>query len=85
MKIGATQLTVFAAILGIGVGPQSLAGGDKKTYNNPGGDPREETLLPPYANEVGGRMSLFCAQDEKLVVTTVDRSAVEVTCIPTGD
>ena len=79
MNIAAKQLTVLAAIVGICGGTQELAGGDKNGYNKPAG---EETYLTPYANEDGGRLSVFCAQDEKLVVTPVDGGAVEVTCIP---
>lgn len=85
MKIGAKQLTILAAIVWIGAATQALAAGDKNGYNKPADEPGEETYLTPYANDDGGRMSLFCAQDEKLVVTPVDGSAVAVTCVPPAD
>ena len=81
MKIRAKRLTVLAAIIGVCAGTEALAGGGQNAYNNPTGDPAEDTYQTPYANTGGGRIEVFCAEDEKLVVTPVDGSAVEVTCI----
>jgi len=82
MKIGAKQAMVLAALVGIGAGMQALASGGTYAHNKPGGEPGDQTCLTPYAKEEGGRLALFCAQDEKLVVTPVDGGAVEVTCMP---
>ena len=64
------------------IGSSALfASGGQKAYSNPTGDPAEDTYLEPYTNGgVGGRMLVYCADDEKLVVTPVDGAGVEVTC-----
>ena len=82
MKMGANRLTLLTAIIGLCTGAGALAAGGQNAYNNPSGEPPEETYLTPYANEDGGRMEVFCAESEKLVVTPVGASAVDVTCIP---
>jgi hypothetical protein len=61
-----------------------IAGGGKLAYGNPTGDPAEDTYQTPYAN-VGedGRILVFCAEDELLVITPVDSGAAEASCQPT--
>ncbi len=60
-----------------------IAGGDQNGYNNPKGDPAEDTYLEPFANyDDGGRMMIFCAEDELLVVVPTEGGALEVTCQP---
>ncbi len=59
-----------------------LAGGDQNAHNNPTGDPAEDTYQTPYSNAGDGRIMVFCAEDEKLVVTPVDTGAVDISCIP---
>ena len=81
MKILTKRLTLLAAIIGLCTGAQALAAGGQNAYNNPTGDPADDTYQMPYANMGGGRIEVFCAEDEELVITPVDGSAVEVTCI----
>jgi len=60
-----------------------IAGGDQNGYNNPKGDPAEDTYLEPFANyDDSGRMMIFCAEDELLVVVPAEGGALEVTCQP---
>ena len=58
-----------------------LAGGGKNAYSNPTGDPADDTYQTPFANADGGRMLVYCADGEDLVVTPVDGNAVKVTCL----
>ncbi len=78
-----SSTTLAAAVILVLIGGSAvLAGGDKNAYNNPTGDPPEDTYLTPYANFGKGRMMVFCAEDEKLVITPVDVGSVEASCIP---
>ena len=61
------------------------AGGDKNAHNNPNGNPAEDTFQTPYANTGDGRMMIFCAENEMLVVTPIEPGALEVICIPTTE
>jgi hypothetical protein len=76
--------TTFAAavILVLISSTAVMAEGGKNAYNNPTGDPPEDTYLTPYANFGGGRTMIFCDEDEKLVITPVDVGSVEASCIP---
>jgi hypothetical protein len=57
------------------------AAGGKNAYNNPSGDPSSDTFETPFANYDGdGRMMVFCAEDELLVVVPAEGGALEVTC-----
>lgn len=59
------------------------AGGDKNAHNNPNGEPSTGTFNPPYANYDGeGRMMVFCAENELLVVVPAEGGALEVICQP---
>ena len=74
---------LLAAIAAIAVGfsPTLLAGGGQNGYNNPKGDPAEDTYNEPFANyDSDGRMMIFCAEDELLVVIPTEGGALEVTC-----
>ncbi len=45
-----------------------IAGGGQNGYNNPKGDIPDDTHNEPFANfDGGGRMMIFCAEDELLV------------------
>ncbi len=79
------QLTVITAIISLAASGPLLAEGGKNAHNNPNGSPSEDTFETPYTNPDGGRMMVFCAEDEKLVVTPLDSGAVEVTCVPADD
>lgn len=83
--IDVKRLVALVAVIGIATSSLSLAGGDKNAHNNPKGDPPGDTYLEPYANPGDGRMMVFCAEDEKLVVTPVDIGAVDATCVPAND
>ena len=85
MKIPAKRLAVLAAVIGLCTGTEALAAGGQNAYNNPTGDPPSDTYQTPYANTGDGRMEIFCAEGEKLVVTPADDGAVEATCIPADD
>ncbi len=82
MMICIKQLTVLTAIISLAASGALLGAGGKNAYNNPSGSPSEDTFETPYVNPDGGRMMVFCAEDEKLVVTPVDTGTVEVTCVP---
>jgi hypothetical protein len=58
----------------------SFAEGGKKAYSNPGGEPAEDTYQTPYASEGDGRVLVYCAEDEVLVITPVDTGAAEAVC-----
>lgn len=59
------------------------ANGDKNAYNNPNGDPTTASFNVPFANyEQEGRMMIFCAAEELLVVVPKEEGALEVTCTP---
>ena len=73
----------LASVVALGASTHALAGGDKNGYSNPTGDPAEDTYQTPFANSDGGRMLVYCADGEDLVVTPVDGNAVEVTCLAT--
>jgi len=63
---------------------QAFASGGKNAYNNPSGSPDEDTFETPYANTGGGRMLVFCAEDETLITLTVADGSLELTCVPTA-
>lgn len=65
--------------------PSAFAGGDKNAYNNPGGDPPDFDGEMPYTNEGDGRIMIFCADGETLVVKTIDGGAMEATCLADDD
>jgi hypothetical protein len=74
---------ILASIAAIAVGFSStlIAGGDQNGYNNPKGDIPDDTYNEPFANFDGdGRMMIFCAEDELLVVVPAEGGALEVTC-----
>ena len=74
---------LLASIMAIAVGfsPTLIAGGDQNGYNNPKGDIPEDTYNEPFANyDGGGRMMVFCAEEELLVVVPTEGGALEVTC-----
>ena len=59
------------------------AGGDKNAHNNPNGRPTTDSFDVPFANyDDGGRMMIFCAEDELLVVVPAEKGALQVTCVP---
>jgi hypothetical protein len=59
------------------------AGGDQNAHNNPNGEPSSSTFNPPYTNyDSDGRMMVFCAEDELLVVVPAEGGALEVICQP---
>lgn len=74
-------MLTLIALLALATSGTLWAGGDKNGYSNPTGDPAEDTYQTPFANSSGGRMLVYCADDEELVVTPVDGQAVEVTCL----
>ncbi|UHD17931.1 hypothetical protein [Thiocapsa bogorovii] len=63
-------------------GNSALAAGGKNAYNNPTGDPAEDTYQTPYTNVGEGRIMVFCAEGETLVVTPAEDGAVEAVCVP---
>ena len=77
-RLNTAILIAAAALLSTG----AWAAGGQNAYNNPGGDPPEDTYQTPFANPDGGRMMIFCAEGETLVLTPADGGAVEATCIP---
>lgn len=76
----ASIAALATAIVLIATSP-ALAGGGQNAYNNPTGSPAEDTFQMPYANTDGGRMLVFCAEDETLVMTPTGDGAVELTCV----
>jgi hypothetical protein len=73
----------FLAIAMVLAGSQAFAGGGKNAYNNPSGSPDDATFETPFANTGGGRMLVFCAEDETLVTLTMADGSLELTCVPT--
>ncbi|MEE4279296.1 MAG: hypothetical protein V2I82_12575 [Halieaceae bacterium] len=74
---------LLAAIAAIAVGfsPSLLAAGGQNGYNNPKGDIPDDTYNEPFANyDNEGRMMVFCAEDELLVVVPAEGGALEITC-----
>ncbi|NEX21117.1 hypothetical protein G3480_12475 [Thiorhodococcus mannitoliphagus] len=71
--------------MSLAFGSAALAGGGQNAYNNPTGDPAEDTYQTPYTNVGDGRIMVFCAEDESLVVTPAEGGAVEATCVPDED
>ncbi|MCP5417781.1 MAG: hypothetical protein H6965_11870 [Chromatiaceae bacterium] len=82
MKTGMKKLAVFVAVVSFAAAVPAWASGGKNAYNNPNGSPADEVFEAPYTNLGEGRVMLFCAEDEKLVVTPIDKAAVEATCVP---
>ncbi len=78
------SLTALCALSVVFAMP-AFAGGDKNAYNNPNGEPSSGDFEAPYVNQGDGRVMVFCAEDEKLVVTPIDSGAVEAVCVPDGD
>jgi hypothetical protein len=74
-------VAVLAIIVLVGA-PQTFAGGGKNAYNNPSGSPDGDTFETPYANTGGGRMLVFCAENETLVTLTLADGSLELTCVP---
>jgi hypothetical protein len=74
-------LLAAIAVIAVGFSPTLLAGGDQNGYNNPKGDIPDDTYNEPFANyDNDGRMMIFCAEDELLVVVPAEGGALEVTC-----
>lgn len=74
---------ILASIAAIGIASSAglYASGDKNANNNPNGTPDSDTFDTPFANYDGdGRMMVFCAEDELLVVIPASGGALEVTC-----
>jgi len=63
----------------------AYAGGGKNGYNNPTGDPADDTYRSPYVGMEDQRTMIFCAEDEMLVVTPVDDGSAEATCVRAAD
>jgi hypothetical protein len=78
-------VTALAAIIGLTAGAQALAAGGQNAWNNPTGDPPSDTYQTPYANAGEGRMLVFCAEDETLVMTPTADGSVEITCMPAAE
>lgn len=75
----------FSSIVGVALAlsTPASANGDKNAYNNPNGDPTTASFNVPFANyEQEGRMMIFCAAEELLVVVPQQDGALEVTCMP---
>ena len=78
-----TLFLVSLAAVTLAFATPLTAGGDKNAYNNPNGEPSSSTFSPPYANyDSDGRMMVFCAEDELLVVVPAEGGALEVICQP---
>ena len=77
------SILTLIKVVAFGFSRVLLAGGDKNAYSNPTEDPAEDASRTPFANAEGGRMLVYCADEEDLVVTPVDRNAVEVPCLAT--
>lgn len=60
----------------------AFAGGDKNAHNNPSGEPDDESFEMPFLNMGDGRVMVFCAEDELLVITPVNSGAADAVCIP---
>jgi hypothetical protein len=76
-----TSTAALAAVIVLVAAPQALAAGGQNAYNNPTGEPAEDTYQTPYANAGGGRMLVFCADNETLVMTPAADGAMELTCV----
>ena len=72
----------LSAVVALTVATFANAGGDQNAHNNPTGDPPTDTYQVPYANVGDGRLMIFCAEDELLVITPVESGAAEATCVP---
>jgi hypothetical protein len=79
MSIHLSAATLIAAAL---LSSGAWAAGGQNAHNNPTGDPPADTYQTPYANPDGGRMMIFCAEGETLVLTPAEGGSVEATCIP---
>lgn len=74
----------MVALLSMAVSFPAAAEGGKNAYNNPNGDPADDTFEAPYVNAGDGRVMVFCAEGETLVLTPVDTGSAEATCVPAG-
>ena len=77
-------VAVLATVFVLVGAPQTFAGGGKNAYNNPSGTPDGDTFETPYANTGGGRMLVFCAEDETLITLAMADGTLELTCVPTA-
>jgi hypothetical protein len=82
MKKHIGSVAILALVLALTGSFQALAEGGKNAHNNPSGSPDDETFETPYANTGGGRMLVFCAEDESLVTVTLADGSLELTCVP---
>jgi hypothetical protein len=83
-KFAITKLAILVLMSLVCVSA-TLAAGGKNAYNNPTGDPAEDTYQTPFVNVGDGRIMVFCAEDESLVVTPAKGGVVEAACVPDGD
>jgi hypothetical protein len=72
---------VSSALLAVGSG--AFAAGGQNANGNPTGDPAEDTYQNPFSNQGDGRMLIYCADDETLLILPAEGGAVEATCVPT--
>lgn len=81
------KMTVLSltALLSLAMSLPAAAEGGKNAYNNPNGDPDDDTFEAPYVNAGDGRVMVFCAEGETLVLTPVSTGAAEATCVPAGE
>jgi hypothetical protein len=66
------SILTLITVVAFGFSSTLFAGGGKNAYSNPTGDPAEDTYQTPFANTDSGRMLVYCADEEDLVVTPVD-------------
>jgi hypothetical protein len=80
-----TRLLLIAAVssaVAIAAGT-ALASGGQNAYGNPTGEPAEDTYQNPFSNSgEDGRMQIWCAEDETLVITPAEGGVMEATCVP---
>ena len=62
----------------------ALAVGDKHANGNPTGEPGDDTQQNPYMAKQDSRTLIFCAEDEMLVMESIDAATAEAVCLP-GD
>jgi len=72
---------ILIAALLLTVAGSVAAEGDKKGHGNPIGDPADDTYQDPYMAKQDERTLIFCAEDEMLVMESIDQASAEVACL----
>lgn len=82
MVTRSVAMLLVSAVL-IALSTALYAAGGQNADNNSGGDPPDDTYQTPFSNSGGGRMLIYCAEGETLIMAPAEDGAVEAACVPT--